>query len=648
MERKHYIIAALIILLIIIIILIVSRGPITTTSDTWPGGVVTTEPSSGTEMDSAGSADSVISTVSGSSVDSLQHLSAAERECLMYLEETIDSLDVEEDSGLSNDEPETSRRAAGNSDHHHHHHHHFSNDVDQGEADSGRVQKLLLHHGVPTPLLLANGSTNLPQTAPADVHEHKNPEVPNNLKALLLETNTGDLETSQTPCVQVPPDSLTDICPPAPQVKTLASAANDDHNHSAPSEAKVDPVRSDPQPETDLVLIPPPSDFMDEPPPPPQPEARLHPPMPVKTAVKNKLIDLEEVRKRASLMRTPVSPDVIHQPVPDKSVVADKPESPSALAPSTSTPTSASLPPEVPEPRSPPAVAPKPKKLPSNIILKSHKPSADANFSSPAGDRLQSDAQVRMEALRKLGLLKDDEADLDHRPSLSSPNSRKSWAAPLSPLSPPAARQTPPPPSTRPLSTPTISTDTVAVSVPSPSMGRGSPQDTVTSTPAAQATDILPVPAAFSDTAEPPSSKHYSGEATPARRVTSEPTVRTRVKSATFEHSGTGLVLHGSGGADRDESADHRHAELRNSRPRPASLGSGKDFSSVKVEALAPGSRDANARRSTTAIAPVSQSAGESQGGVSRYHGVSVVICPQAEHDEGRRKALKKLGLIKD
>ena len=45
-------------------------------------------------------------------MDSLQHLSAAERECLMYLEETIDSLDVDEDSGLSNDEPETSHQAA--------------------------------------------------------------------------------------------------------------------------------------------------------------------------------------------------------------------------------------------------------------------------------------------------------------------------------------------------------------------------------------------------------------------------------------------------------------------------------------------------------------------------------------------------------
>ena len=50
-------------------------------------------------------------------MDSLQHLSAAERECLMYLEETIDSLDVDEDSGLSNDEPETSHQAAAIANH---------------------------------------------------------------------------------------------------------------------------------------------------------------------------------------------------------------------------------------------------------------------------------------------------------------------------------------------------------------------------------------------------------------------------------------------------------------------------------------------------------------------------------------------------
>lgn len=38
--------------------------------------------------------------------DSLEHLSAEEKACLLFLEETIESLDTEEDSGLSNDEPD--------------------------------------------------------------------------------------------------------------------------------------------------------------------------------------------------------------------------------------------------------------------------------------------------------------------------------------------------------------------------------------------------------------------------------------------------------------------------------------------------------------------------------------------------------------
>lgn len=34
----------------------------------------------------------------------MEHLSAEERACLMYLEETIEALEMQEDSGLSNDE----------------------------------------------------------------------------------------------------------------------------------------------------------------------------------------------------------------------------------------------------------------------------------------------------------------------------------------------------------------------------------------------------------------------------------------------------------------------------------------------------------------------------------------------------------------
>ncbi|KAJ4926945.1 hypothetical protein JOQ06_014687 [Pogonophryne albipinna] len=70
-------------------------------SDTWPGGIGLE-----TSMDSAGSCDSVVSANSIFSDDSLEHLSAEEKACLMFLEETIDSLDTEEDSGLSNDEPD--------------------------------------------------------------------------------------------------------------------------------------------------------------------------------------------------------------------------------------------------------------------------------------------------------------------------------------------------------------------------------------------------------------------------------------------------------------------------------------------------------------------------------------------------------------
>lgn len=530
------------------------------------------------------------SSFSGQSVDSLQHLTAAERECLIYLEETIDSLEVEDDSGLSNDEErEMARHGVAKAG---------SSAVDRPGEDSERDQKLPVRRGVPTPLLLANGSGNLPLTAPADVRVPETPEGPNHLQVPPLEAHS---ETPQTPA------------------QMLALATNGDGDRRGPSDTKREPVRSDPRPATDLILIPPPSDFMDE----PQPQIGPDPPVLVKMPSKSQGISLEMLRKRAE-KRSPVSSDVIHQTVPEMSE-GDVPESPSP--PDSPMVTLALLPSEAPEPKSPPAVAPKPKKLPSNIIFKSHKSSPDTNLSPSTGDRSLSEGQrIRMEALRKLGLLKDGDAD----PSLSSPMSRRSWASPPSPLSP-AARQTPPSHSTRPRPSPTASAAPLAAPVPSPPMGRVLPQATAALTapviPVAQATDILPVPAAFSD----------AGEPCPVKVVVSEPKVNTGFKSATLEHTGMGSGASASG-------AELRLAELRNSRTRPASLGSGNDFSNVRVE----GAQDANSRRSTRQeLPPVSPGPTESQG-VPRYHGISVVICPRAEHDEGRREALKKLGLLKD
>ncbi|XP_075471307.1 specifically androgen-regulated gene protein isoform X1 [Ascaphus truei] len=60
---------------------------------------------------SCDSMESISSNHSAFSGDSYDHLSAEERECLMFLEETIDSLDTEADSGLSNDESERGNKA---------------------------------------------------------------------------------------------------------------------------------------------------------------------------------------------------------------------------------------------------------------------------------------------------------------------------------------------------------------------------------------------------------------------------------------------------------------------------------------------------------------------------------------------------------
>lgn len=69
--------------------------------------------------------------------DSLEYLSVEERACLMFLESTIESLEMEEDSGLSNDEPDPSSLAAK--------HHHLSMGQTKLEGEYGifpcRTQK---------------------------------------------------------------------------------------------------------------------------------------------------------------------------------------------------------------------------------------------------------------------------------------------------------------------------------------------------------------------------------------------------------------------------------------------------------------------------------------------------------------------------
>ncbi|CAG04043.1 unnamed protein product [Tetraodon nigroviridis] len=215
-------------------------------------------------------------------------------------------------------------------------------------------------------------------------------------------------------------------------------------------------------------------DFMDEPGP---PDKTKEPPPPAGTS-KNKPVDLELLRQRASRRETQES----------------EKEPPEQSSGSVSTSVHPSPSPETTEPKSPPVVAPKPKKLPANIILKSHKaapaPESLAGHSAPtSGERVSMDPQkVRMEALRKLGLLKNDEVDAGPVPSPKhSPQSRRSWAAPPSPVSP--ASHTPP-------TTPshTHSPSPVALQSPGPVSPLVLPKP-----PAVRGQHIVPAPAAFRD-----------------------------------------------------------------------------------------------------------------------------------------------------
>ena len=308
--------------------------------------------------------------------------------------------------------------------------------------------------------------------------------------------------------------------------------------------------------------------------------------------------------------------------------------------------------PDVAEPRSPPAVAPRPKKLPPNIILNSHKASDghSGHHVASRSDRVMD--PVHFEALRKLGLLKGDE--VEPGPNLSprmSPKARSSWAAPPSPRSPATPhRQHFTPSNTYVHSLP-------PVSVPVPLLSPAAVP------PSVQLPDFLPVPDAFCDSLGPQASDnepsaavgvseadvHAQEKTPPPSPLKLTPPRIVGVKSATLERSGLGLSssfnIEGSG-----EDGDLNPRQLRNNRPRPASLGSGKEFSSTQREAVA--RQEPEYRRSVQAPrrslpAPTYQHSRDSSK-LPRSQGISVLICPRSENEEDRRQALRRLGLLRD
>lgn len=449
------------------------------------------------------------------------------------------------------------------------------------------------------------------------------------------------------------PDSSTDtrIHSSAIQTEMSSSATNEDADPESVKSTIVCPGPSTDTSEIDLSVIPPPLNFRDEPDSPSQPvEVKdLTPSVGISRKKPGISFDLEQIRQRASVKKNLTSP------VTKVPQIKPQPESLSLL---TSSQIVAPASPESAEPKSPPVVAPKPKKLPPNIILKSHKmTNSDGNSAHPV---LNSSEQrpfmdphkVRMEALRKLGLLKSSEEEsIPNQSSKLPPKTRVSWSASSSsspPISPAAPNE---PPSLQSYNIPSSS-----VTVQPLNPGALLPSNTSTALTVLDP-DILPAPADFSDLTELSPSENQPSAVKVATSLTYSGLVKQltppKGKSASLGRTEGGISRYTAGQdyseASQGTSINQNLNELRNHRPRPASLGSRKEFSSAQGEGLEAEPSITKEPASQKAL-PAHTALHHSRDAqkLPRSQGISVLICPRSENEEDRRGALKKLGLLRD
>ncbi|XP_034389583.1 specifically androgen-regulated gene protein [Cyclopterus lumpus] len=319
-------------------------------SDTWPGGIGL---ETMTGMDSAGSWDSVLSANSVFSDDSMEHLSAEEKACLMFLEETIESLENEEDSGLSNDEPDqlpgpgnlANKLADLSASMSKSLQKHASKEPVQDFVDTKPMQGYL----VPTPLVLAS-------SAPCSA----------------LNAKTG-----------VPPDKNLSYKP------HFSPPSNKPDLHQKPVAPRV-PL------EVNGVMPPPtkPRDY----------SVRKAEGLPRGPLSYEALVHL---RRSASTKKTPLCPAIDHTIDLDKRLPVTV-EGPNLGYPPRSDRSHSEA---YRSKTGPPVIGPKPKRIPANISVKTQN-EASVTSDPPFNIKNASDPQVvRLEALQKLGLLRDQEPE---------------------------------------------------------------------------------------------------------------------------------------------------------------------------------------------------------------------------------------------
>uniref|UniRef100_A0A8C3VMC1 Chromosome 1 open reading frame 116 n=1 Tax=Catagonus wagneri TaxID=51154 RepID=A0A8C3VMC1_9CETA len=601
----------------------------------WPAGPGS-EPV--TRVSSCDSMMSTTSTRSGSSDSSYDFLSAEEKECLLFLEETIGSLDTEADSGLSTDESEqpvaprgpralpTAQPAPQG--------HPEKTTVRQGPVPRRVTLSSPSHPPEPQSLGLRSGSYSLPR----NIHIGQN----QNLRKGTAQTNSR---------LAGGPRGLV----PGPEKEPVRQSSEPSQAPAGPQDAALD---------LGGPLIPPPEAFRDT-----QPQQRGHPwpgvlshapqlPTALSPQKKGETAS-EAMSQKATEKGSTRGPGQPQSSPPVSSQNARAEDAPVPLAGD-------------PNAQPAPLTAPKPRKLPPNIVLKSsrrsfhsdpqnrlsrHSGAAPGDSGPAPSSSLQDQRRARREALEKLGLPQDQDEPSPHlsrpfvrlketrAPAPSPAPARVSAATPAAEKAlAPASTQGPAPgkaPAPAPAPAPAQQSSPGKVLLPAQ-------EPTAGKVPAAKSVP-MPIPKAPRANSPLTQPKPDSGL---TLREGSVPGLRQmNFKSNTLERSGVGLSSYLS--AEREPSPQtstslgkgsfldrSSPSVLRNSRPRPASLGAGRDFAGVQVGQLA----DLEQGQSSKRLSYQQQSRDK----LPRPACVSVKISPKGVSAEHRREALRKLGLWKE
>ncbi|XP_054567349.1 specifically androgen-regulated gene protein isoform X1 [Eptesicus fuscus] len=610
-----------------------------------------------------GSWDSMTSTTStrSGSTDSYDFLSAEEKECLLFLEETIGSLDTEADSGLSTEESEQattpqSPRALP-----------LLQPAPQGHPEETVAQQRLEPRRAtqssfpplpePQGLGFRSGSYSLPRNIHIGRNQNlrksttqTNSHLPGEPKRVIPDPREEQLsqsrEPSQAPVQRVIPD---------PKEEQLSQSREPSQAPAGLQEAALD---------LDTALIPPPEAFRDS-----QPEQGGEDSLPTgpgeKTPAPQLLTSLSPQKRKET------SSEAMSQNANEKGSTGapGQPRPLPAMSSQNARAADASVPPgRDPNAQVAPLTGPKPRKLPPNIVLKSSRSSfhsdpqhwlsrhseAAPGDSGLVSSSLQEQRKARKEALEKLGLPQDQEKPSPH---LSKPTSsiRLKGTGPQAP-------------SPAPASSPALAQPAPQVSAAVPAAGKAfAPAPTRGPSPMKALAPALAqgstpgkvfIPAQEPTPGKVPAAKSMPIPISRAPGVSSPLTLQEssipglrqmNFKSNTLERSGVGLSSYLS--AEKDPSSKTSTSlgkdpflskispnDLRNSRPRPASLGTGKDFAGIQVSKLA--DHEQSSKRLSYQ--------GQSRDKLPRPSCVSVKISPKGIPDEHRREALKKLGLWKE